>query len=239
MTGLPTIICAQQDTARALGFTEHLWLPTGAIAGPIIVTKLLKGAYASLGERDISLLKVRLGEFDITGEHVHRIVTDIEEQQARRGYSVDRALNTEDDLTAVLRMHAEIEQLLWERILPRLTFAHQLRKERFAVSQLSRLAAALDVIPQDMVELISGLAEIRNDFAHKPGYVPAARAVDKLTRLAPETKPFTDLSFIETFMFHDRSDNGAGFSNEAVQLRVLFYVVILRLDPSFEKARDA
>jgi hypothetical protein len=227
-----TIICAHQDTARALKFTEHIWLPTGYIAGPVIVTQTKNGQYVDLTDDEISIWTSRLLEFEERkDEYAHQIVTKLEEKQQRRSYYLNKAIIADDDFAAILRMQAEIEQQLRDLVASQLPVGAHLRRARFDVSQLLAIGAALKVIPERYLKIINALAEVRNKLVHEPGYFPAPEDVTRLRRLAPQCRPFTDTHFIETFIFSDRADEGFSFSQESIDLRLLYYVVILVLDP--------
>jgi hypothetical protein len=229
------LICAHQETARALGYSEHIWLSTGSIAGPVIVTKLRDDhgdQYENLTNEDIANWTSRLLEFEERKEaHVHRSVTELEEKQLRREHYLTQAAITDDDFTAVMRMQAEIEQRLRERVQAKLRLTdRRLRKAEFNVPQLLVIGSALGAVPEQCCEIIEALATIRNNFAHNPGYFPGPAEIATLKRKAPECRPFTDLSFIETFVFSDRKDEGFAFSKETVALRVLYFAIILALD---------
>ena len=68
-----------------------------------------------------------------------------------------------------------------DRMLSKLAFPERLGKSvRFELRQAVAIAAALDAIPQEYVKLISALGEIRNRFAHDPGFAVSPGDIRRL-----------------------------------------------------------
>lgn len=232
------LLCAHQATARALGFPEHIWIPTGVILGPIVaINRNWKGEYLDLSDADIDQWQVRLQEFEIAlnTEYAHQAIAADDEKARRREHSGFLAVEQDDDLTAVLRMHVEIEQRVRERTLERLPYPDRLgRRMRLELPEALAVAGALDAIPLQLVKLIESLGQIRNRFAHEPGYIATPDDVNRLKKLA-EAAGLEDTRWA----FDQRVLETVHMSEESRDLRMVFDRVILELDKDVQDERRA
>lgn len=234
--GDAVIICADQMTARALNYPDHIWFPTGTIAGPVIVINKpvvemngrLQGQYRDLSDEDIEQWRVKLAEFEteLGNAYAHRSVTTAEEKEQRRRHRRELSLEQMDDLSAVLGFQVEIEQRVRERILAKLPYPDRLsRKIRLELPQALAIAAALDAIPHQLVRLIHGLGDLRNNFAHVPGYIATPGDVERLKVMA-ENVGLEDTRWA----FDQMVDETVGMSEESRDLRMIYNRVLVELD---------
>jgi len=223
-----TLLCANQETAQALGYPKHIWFHTGTIAGPVIVIKrLANGQYLDLTDEDVIRWTTKLREFEEVCEgYVHRAITHEEERAHRRQHSLGFALSHDDDLTAVLRLQLEIERRVRERILCKMSRPEWLgRSLRLELPQALAIAAGFEAIPHELVELITNLGVVRNSFAHEPGYTVTPPDIDRL-------KKFADDSGLDDtrWAFDQAVDETVHMSQESRDLRMIYNRVIVELD---------
>lgn len=234
--GDTVILCAHQPTALALRLPAHIWIPTGTIAGPVIViNRNYKGQYYHLSDDDIDRWHARLLEFEhaLADEYRHIALTPEQELARRREYSSWHAVEHDDDLTAVLKLQVEIERALRERILELMPFPERFGPSvRLELSQSVALAAAMDAIQVELVKLIETLGRVRNKFAHEPGYVATPQDVARLKKLSEaagfeDTRWALDQTVLET----------VHMSEESRDLWMVFSRIISELDAEHQAER--
>ena len=161
-------------------------------------------------------------------------MTNQAEIQERRNHSVSEAMAQNDDFAAVLRLQAEIEQRVRERMLKKLAHPERLGKSlRFDLRQAVGIAAALDAIPPEYVKLITALGEIRNRFAHEPGFVLGPEGVRRLKETA-ESSGLDDTRWA----FDQTVDETVHMSEEGRDLRMIYSHLISWLDDEFVSYKD-
>ncbi|HET6276020.1 MAG TPA: hypothetical protein VFE16_08850 [Candidatus Cybelea sp.] len=161
-----------------------------------------------LTDDDVSRWLIKLQEFQepIDADFQRNVFAPADEKKGRREHSINAALAQGDDFTAVLRLQVEVEQRVRDRMRMKLAFPERLGKSvRLELRQTVAIAAALDAIPQEYVKLINALGEIRNHFAHDPGFAVRPGDIRRLKETAqasglddtdgrlirPSTRPWT------------------------------------------------
>jgi hypothetical protein len=139
-----------------------------------------------------------------------------------------------DDLTAILKGHLAIENLLEQLIVRYMPKAAVLFDESFMFARKVQVLRRLDAIPKPVATMLQSINEVRNDFGHKPG----------LLRFAPEhwqkvakALPKDEIQFIEQML----KDNGILFvttQTPATPMRIaifLAYAAVQEALPELEK----
>jgi hypothetical protein len=241
--GRAVILCANQKSAQALNYPDHIWFRSGTIAGPVVVIGKHQSRdgnrpeqYCDLSDDEVAQWQVRLAEFEeaLASGYAHRMVTEGEERALRRRHSHWLSVRNLDDFTAVLGLQVEIEHRIRERILVKVPHPERLGENlRLDLRPALAVAAALNAIPNEIVRLIEGLGEIRNRFAHRPGYVVTPADVVRLKELA-ESVGLEDTRWA----FDETVDETIGMSEESRDLRMIYDRVLIELDDDVIQMRS-
>ena len=228
------MIYAHQETARAAGWTSHILLHGVPIRGRVAILRRRPNSnngFLPLTDADSKYAFAFLEERDVRAPVMTSpapILTVSDEVDLRRaGYSIVE--DAPDDLSAVLRAMAELEQRFRDMlrgVAPSPEYLSQ-NDARLEYSQLLSLVAAFNLIPHAYIKFAKRLGALRNDFAHKPGFSVGRPELEAIrATLPPENGDcdFVPFAMQETWDYESRS-----VSVESRTLRTFFMIALIRL----------